>query len=662
MPHYSEQPGSFDPYRPESWRAETDDRPEPEADNEALNLEKNQEFSERYRQIGPLGETVLGRAGFRVRVDEKAESFSFDARSKEITVSPKLIEGLKLSDEEQTYLFVHEIAHFVQMLQSPDAYLGTFQKAKEETEAWPSNQQSQIQEAWRRYFNVFLDIHDNSIVEGRLPRFQQTQTEAHPRQSFYAKAFAETDFTNHPLHLQFCYGALRRAMRPTDEIVVNEMVQARLDEPFMYLGRRYESLQSFINTEIFNAETSLEKILFRLEQLIEPVFRELLSVDSQAEELEQPSESFDIKDFDQMDETDVEDIIKEIKEVKKSASERAADQARQEFNDKMLAAGFSEQEVTRMHEIRERADEIYKNLVDLWEVFLHITYRPERIEEEGFRSGQEISIRQFVKQLPDLLVDPAKTRLFRRKTMEKAQESIEPRKINLHLILDLSGSMDKDKREAVQESAYAVAKSLIQFRRNLAVRMDGQSPVDIHLRLTGFGSSVQELLQLDSEEQSQRTLKDDRPEELDQKLWRAIMGIQRLDLGGTVDAKALQEAETWISDSKTQAELAQNRETAVVLEITDGETSTANQSTQIIKQLNEIDNVYTRGIKIPGAIYGEETVKESERERKESEIHPESGAFEQVWRQNGTRLSDIKVLREVMQKILFTALKDQDKR
>jgi hypothetical protein len=630
-----------------------------DAGEENNEQEKKEQIAERYRQYEALGEVVLGGVGFRVKVDESVETFYFDAESKEIGISPALIEQKKLNESEQLYAFIHEIAHFVQMSQSPDQYLGTFEKAKEEAKQWPPEQQEKIEKAWRKYYNIFKDIHDNSIVEGRLPKFQNIREEDHPRKSLYRKLFIENDLSQQPKHLQFCYAALRRAMLPEEEVKIEDSVREKLDTPFSYMGRKYNSLQDFINTQIYSPDSSFSSILFRLDNLIEPSFREFLKEDADNNNLEQPSGTFDINDFGkEVSDSDIKKIIKEIKESQKSASERASDKAKQSFNQNMQEAGFSEKEVKRMHEIREKADSVYHNLVDLWEVFLHTTYHSERVEEDGFRSGKDFSVKQFVKQIPTIITDPGEARVFRRKTLEKMKESTDPRKIDLHLILDLSGSMDDQKRRAVQEATYAISKSLIQFRRNLSVRNNGESPVDISLQINGFGSETKELLELSEEEKQEQTLSDEDSKNLDKRLWEAVMKIQQINLGGTEDDKPLHYAQQLLNKKDVQRELNKDREAAVLLEITDGETMTQDASRRIVNEIDSMKNVYPRGIRIPGLISSDEP---SERGREKPETHIETGAFENVWGKKGTRLSDVGDLRKVMQKILFQAIGQKNK-
>ncbi|MDX1535702.1 MAG: hypothetical protein R3346_03015 [Candidatus Spechtbacterales bacterium] len=644
----------------------------PKHPKERIEEKDTKELEEKFAYLKPLADIISGTAGISMRLDSSADTFYFDSKKREIVISPTLIEEADLDDEEQLFSFAHELGHFTQALQDPDAYLSTFEYAKEKASdvSNPALRKS-IQDAWSLYFNTFLDVHSNSIVERRTVSLQKTKEDGDlPRHALYKKLFPSPDLTKNPLNVQFIYGALRKAMLPEEDIVVDPSVESALSSPFSYFGKEYASLQEFIDKEFFNPDVPLPILLARMQRTVEPIFEQFLEKD--IEEGKQNPQDLKPQEGggsgNSLDPTDdmpepchsrtdaFKDAAKKIKEDKAPASEKSKKEAKKRFEEEQKSVGFSESEIKKMEQIMRNANEIYRDLVDLWEAFLQVSVKMEAVEESGFFSGRNISAKEITKQLPLLLAEPENLRAFTRRFSQEAQETLEPKKISLYLVLDLSGSMSREKRLATQEAAYAVGKSLIQFRRNTEVKQ-GATPIDINLRVLGFGDSTEDLLPPRPEEEKERSLSTDAGEGIDQRFWKAILEIGVKDLSGTQDAEALEIVLKDLNSAQAKDSLEDNEEIAIVLEITDGDTMTAMDSSKIIKELNKTKSVFARGIQIPGLGYSETPVKD---DTKEKELPPElispSGTFSEVWGEDGLRLDDIRTLKKVMLTLLADAI------
>jgi hypothetical protein len=221
--------------------------------------------------------------------------------------------------------------------------------------------------------------------------------------------------------------------------------------------------------------------------------------------------------------------------------------------------------------------------------------------------------------------------------------------------------MDEAKREAVQEVAYAINKSLINFYRTGALSVVDQGiefPVTINYQILGFGDSVEELTETTEEEKRERTKKDGPNRDLDEELLRAILKIEKINLDGTQDNLALGNVKNSITP-EIRSNLENGDEILVIIEITDGETATPEESKTLVRELNSIPNVYCRAIQIPGPIYSEKPKVETPEERlKPPEILPPTGTFKEVWGEEwGKRLENLEVLKETVLAILYDALK-----
>jgi len=225
--------------------------------------------------------------------------------------------------------------------------------------------------------------------------------------------------------------------------------------------------------------------------------------------------------------------------------------------------------------------------------------------------------------------------------------------------------MDQNKRRAVQEVSYTLDKSLIDFYRdakNAVVDQGEAAPIDIDLEIIGFGSpgDLKILLPKNPQEIQERRKIDDFPQkDMEQDLWRGIFKVETVDLGATDDAQALRVVEDKISNPEVAKDLEEENEIVVVLEITDGETQTAQESKNLVYLLNNKKNVYARAIQIPGLIYSEEAPKEiKEGVFEPPKILAPSGIFKQVWGHYGRRLEDLAALKLTVFDILEDALED----
>jgi len=625
----------------------------------------SEEIKKYFETLRILGKVFSGYGVYELRIDPQADTFYFDHQRKEVVVSPRLIEGLNLEKEEKKYIFLHELAHLIQLFQDPESYLESFEIPKKKAEEKQENKDA-YQKAWRNFFNVFFDIHANSIIRAQMPSYQEGgRLEKIPENLYAQKAFPVRDYSQYPLSVQFLNYLLRRAMVPTEEIVVSEQVKEILDRERIFFGRRYDSLEDFVRKEIFNPAKTIKSEMFILKDVLMEIYEKLLEEDAKSGRIKDiPASIGDISMDGDISENVIRDIVKGIKETKKSGDERRKENLRKQFEQWAKEKGFSEKEIKRFQEIQERTFKIIDDLKNLWQNFIQKSVEIERGRVGSFKTGTSISSQEVIRELPVLLTQPSEAKIFVRYLPETRSESIKPRKINLELIVDLSGSMDEKKREAVQEVAYAINKSLINFYRTGALSVVDQGtefPVTINYRILGFGDSVEELTETTDEERKGRIKKDTSNRDLDEELLKAVLKIEEIDLGGTQDNLALEKVKDSITP-EIKSSLENGDEILVILEITDGETATPQQSKFLVQELNSISNVYCRAIQIPGAIYSEKPKGKTPEERlKPPEILPPTGTFKEVWGEDwGKRLEDLGVLKETVIAILYDALKQYD--
>jgi len=630
------------------------------------------ETMEFFQQMEPLGDVFVGSWGYHLEFDPNAESFYFDHQKKAIGIGPKLIEQFNLTPPEKKFGFLHELGHWAQLFNKPDSYLESFEipkqkSAQAEARAGAGDKEkikAFSEQQWRSFFNTFFDIHDNALVGRRTPEFQKGEINEKVVPSLYQeKLFRRDDYSQEPYSEQMIDYLLRQVMAPQAETKVMPEVKQVLNQPVNFFGDQYDSLLDFVKQEIHNPLLDTQELMFRLKQVLMPAFEGLLNQDIQSGKIKIKEKQAGLGEG--IGEGTAKDFAEGLKEAQKPSSEKMANKIGQEFKDRAAGQGYSEKEINRMLEIKKSTAGIHEDLRDLWSRFIQRSVEIQQDKKAGFKRGAGISPEKLATELGVLLTKPDQAEIFYRYVPQVEKETIKPKKISLYLLLDLSGSMDQDKRRAVQEVAYAIDKSLIDFYRDAknSVADQGETaPINIDLENIGFGNqgSLENLSPKNSQEIQERRKIDDLPKkDMEQDLWQGIFKVETVDLGNTYDDQALRAVEDKVIDPEVVKDLEEGNEIVVVLEITDGETATVEESKKLVKSLNGKKAVYARAIQIPGSIYSEEAPKEIAKGVFEPpKILAPTGTFKDVWGHYGRRLEDLAALKQTVFDILQDALDD----
>jgi len=601
-----------------------------------------------YERMAAEAQVMLGASGFRVEVKKGIDTLAFSHENRTILVNPDFVEGRGLSVAEKRFVFLHEIGHFVQLSQDPDLYVSTFDRA--EQYAKESGGGSSAKKSWDSFYNVFMDFHDNAIVEHRNPWIQSDIRAGNsPKEKLYEK-LTEEDCRNVSLSSQFLLGLLRRIGIEGSNVIVDEKVNEVLDRPYVYLGKRYATFVDFVDQNLARGDVRFDIFLSRLERTAVPIFKKLLEVDIENGEAGDGTPS-DLNVDGTGSGSNWKKIADEVKKMRRNSSEAAKDRADDRFFKEKVRAGFDANDVKRMLEIRDSANEVYFSMVDLWEVFVHLVQFFEVGEDSGYRSGRNVDVDSFVRQFLGFMSGGGDLRVFNRQVIEVAGESIEPKRVALFLALDLSGSMTVVRKKAVQEAVYALCMSLLQFRRNQQALDDGGKTVDVMLRLIGYGDRTVDLLSRSLEEIEGGNLSDDGIED---RLWRAILSIQSESLGGTYDSYALDSIKDEIVG------FGGGDGASVVVELTDGDTETVYESKALVELLADMANVYPRALQFSDGLSGYDFPGEISEgiENLSSDRLSDDNVFYDVWGKFGKKLDGIENLKEVMMQILFKAIMD----
>lgn len=599
------------------------------------------------------------RHGFHVRHDKDLKDskglkspMAFDHQHKTILINPEFLKD-KFTAEEIRYVFAHEISHFVQMLNAPELYQRLFTDAQSKAQRHPATIRQQVTKLWHRFYNVFLDMSANALVDANNLWTQESDPVKHPRRKLYAREdMYPSDLTTAPRTEQFLFALLKRVMLgPGTVTSVDEVVSQKLNKKIVYLGKEYPDAFAFAEAKFFNHNIPFKTQVTHMERFFAPMFEELIDLDAHESKespknINQANRPVDL-DGDDLNPDHVKEILNIRKEDEKPLEETLKDANRARFKKQMLASGFTETEITTALSIREGIDDIYPTLMDLWEVFTHQMSVEHQVEVGHQRHGR-VDTQELLRQLPQLIANPSELRIFTRRFIED-ELVIRPQTIELYFALDLSGSMGAERRRAVQECVYVIVKSLVHFSRQqeFLARAD-QSPVKFKLRLLGYGSETEDLFEVTPADHEAGVTQD--TDDLDARIWRAILSIGTKNLGGTCDAPALQKIHDDLLHPKDSSDEDGHR-ASVVFEITDGDTQTPTESERLVHEISGLANIQGRGVHARAIQIGDSEVL--------SEPTPDD-VFRQVWGDKGARLSDVRQLRELLLRLLFEALGTKD--
>lgn len=623
----------------------------------------SQETLKQYlRSLGPLIDIFSGASGLRVKIidDPRLATAAFDASTRELIFNPNFFEKELRPHfpeerdlrETSTYITAHELTHLLQLEEDPKAYMRAFELPNEWTKDVTSpDAREKVKFIWQQYFNTAYDLNDIGKLDHHLIPYQPRRGSAsHIPHNLYKKVLFPNsgenlneppDYSKDSLALQFLNVLLRKKMVPEEDAIVDKRVTEVLERQVQYQGE-YVSIKDFIHQEFTYHGTKASDINHLTEKYTKSVLEELIKIDAEEGRLD----SIDIKEANILErgkpsKEDIEKMGEIFVDKKKSNKERQGDLRDTLFKKGLGEAGFNEKEQDTLLEIEKSTREVIQDVKEIWKRFVRKEYIEETVETTRHKFGSSVDPSLIGPQAATILEDPEQSKIMRRYEPE-TKEVIKPKAIKLIWLPDLSGSMGEDERRAVQEACYAGSKSLYLFRDEMAVNSEkGESPLQVETAMIGFGSQTSVL-------PHEREIKEENT-----RLNRSVLDIGAVDLGGTRNADALRKARDMFTANDLE-KIKAGELLAIVIEITDGETETENESIGLVDELNA-KGIFTKGIKIPGFnIINEKTNKPYTPEELE-QVKSLQGTFERVYRQHGMMLAALKQLKSVLLKLLAKA-------
>lgn len=579
--------------------------------------EKREEkyVEEKYIEIIKEG---IGASGLPIIVkdDPTIPTAAFDHEKNLVIINPRFTEEYKkqikknLVESAEKYIISHELMHWRQLAEDHQGYMQGFDYIKE----WSEGDKG-LEFIWKVCFNCVYDIDANTKIENIFLPFAKERSESETPLELYSNIlFKEEDLRKMPKSLQFSYALLREKM--LGKAIIDKDVEQLLEEKVKWFGKE-RSIKELVYY-VCNGKHKASTINYVIREFIKPRLEKLIEKDKNEGKLPKVLE-FPLPDFGDGAFDDKKAKYGDyLKKKHSSIEEKIKRKIKKEIEDLCKSAGLDEEETERIAEILENNEKYVERIKELWYRTIHKRKEVTTKQLAGFKSGY-FDVKTAIKQWPVITTRPEEATPFYR-YVDVIKEEILPKSIKCVVILDMSGSMTDDRRKRVQECVYPILKSLHDFELELAINArKGKPLINVETYIIGFGTNAIEL--------PEKKLADPLA-----NITRAIIDFHKIDLKYTHDAEALKLAYKKFSEEDFE-KIKKGELLGLVLEITDGETQTKEESRELIKKMNE-KGILVKGIKIVD----------------------EGGIFEEVWGKHGKKVKSAEQLKPALEDLLKNVL------
>lgn len=551
-----------------------------------------------------------------------AETFSFHPKDFKIEVPTSWFANPEYTEDELLFANHHELGHFMDMRKNPEAYLENFKEMEKDADilakkyhaSHPNTPLDQVKRFYynelHSLYNVLDDISVNNLVLQRNHFFDSGDGRSAVNTLYRDKlGFGEADYTNQPLHRQMIYSRLRDEMigDTCGKSIVDERVSATINKK--KLGK---SIRDLINSELKPIRGTLadpKERYDKIRHLIQPEYLKLLEVSLEEEQQKKlqnqdqtPSESQNdnVSDFDPFNdknnplqyrdlldkgentEQTIKDILKGFKEAKEidemSSEEREkylGNKARKEF-DKLH--GITEKQRKESDRIKNEISKSRKEMRRFWHGLIgkSIEYRQTVVHRQ--KKGR-LNVSEYVKQYPQVVESERhgsirNLEVYDRMGLER-EVIDQPEAIDITLLVDCSGSMDKQKIKAAKEAAALLMWSIKDFNDELDItRRETKSKLRANTELIVFGSDFKEKKPFNRNKSKLDN---------DADIIKSISAINDR-MGTTDDASPLADIHARLS-TEERSKIKSKKLKKIIMEITDGEPNDAKATSAKVQQL-----------------------------------------------------------------------------
>jgi hypothetical protein len=419
-----------------------------------------------------------------------------------------------------------------------------------------------------------------------------------------------------------------------DQYTFSQEIEDIFDKPIVGPGRRITTVSDFINQYLTPSYTSgrspnqdeLKIQKYVIDKYLKPIWESLLKRDIEAGRTITVKE--ELIDGDISDE-DVERISRIKKERQKDSNDRAKDLAKRQLDD--VLSDVPEKERDDFFKTLDELKPVIAELVEIWRRIVRPTDHISKELVDGQTDGS-VNVKNAINRFADLQNNPSTARVFEKRKIVHTI-SHEPKNIDLYLLLDLSGSMG-ELIPAIKKTFTAIGASIISF--NEAAKAQGLD-VSISLNIVGYSDGAKSILSGDLDIRSM------------------VKAFEKLvTYGGTSSHKGL----SLILDSwnhLTRSDPNYSERLNILVEVTDGETSSPESSKKYINELAN-ENFICGGIKFTSGYKPDGN--ESEVKRSTHEPFSPHDTFREIWGNRGKTISHIGLLTKTIAGFLKEVLED----
>lgn len=455
------------------------------------------------------------------------------------------------------------------------------------------------------FYNILDDIYVNQQVARKAPVYEKTASGGEAVRNLYQeKLFAKADYSNLPRHLQLMYKLLREQMVPDELVIVSDEIRQTLETKIRFQGKELtptELVEQFIKPRS-TRDTKAGQRYFVIQQTLEPIFQRLLMQDvadwqpqkpkpqqntpldeNQSQEGQPDANPFadEYNDFennnpDQLGDEDVrawgekhqeENKDKEATKIAiKENDNRTIEETAAAAQEQIDRAWCTKQNITyeSLQQFKRTEQEVapyLKDLSRLWDRIILGSSRKTTYETKGhFKTGPILDIQKTILEWPTIEKgEVEKVRVMERRVPHE-QLIKKPRLIRVHLLGDLSGSMDAQKRHVLKQCLVLLLSSLYEFNSRLNFeRSRTKSNLEVETEAWAFGTEFEKI----------KPLRRDNPGQDDRAVMIQMFENLQKNLGFTDDFKVLDHIDAAILP-EDRMDIQNGEIMEIVLEVTDG--------------------------------------------------------------------------------------------
>ncbi len=238
--------------------------------------------------------------------------------------------------------------------QLPQAAQGSQSRGKKREQMTPMQQAAY--KMHHTFYNILDDIYVNNLVSRKAPKYEEKRAGGQEvRRLYKEELFAECDYSKLPRHLQFVYSLLREEMIKDEQVTIGDEVKEVFERKIQYHGKEY-SVKAVVEKLIKphgGRDTKPGQRYAVIRETLEPIFNELLGKDLEEWDPQSPEEKKQQQEKNkgegQQDKKQDDQQEQEEQETEEGSKPEEAEASEQESSESGESEATDEQETPGMN-------------------------------------------------------------------------------------------------------------------------------------------------------------------------------------------------------------------------------------------------------------------------------------------------------------------------